>query len=72
MVGSTEEGPNFAQSTLLSRGVVLRQLWTQHGFGCLGVKLPPKVNSLVIRINPLHRNIFDVNMSNLLNKYFHT
>ena len=38
-VGSTKEGPNFAQSTLLSRGVALRQLRTLHGLGCLGVKV---------------------------------
>jgi hypothetical protein len=33
------ESFDFAQSALLSRGVVLRQLWTQCGLGCLGVKL---------------------------------
>jgi hypothetical protein len=38
MVGSTIKGPKFAQFALLSRGVVLRQLWTQHGLMCLGVK----------------------------------
>jgi hypothetical protein len=39
-VGSTNEGFDFAQSTLLSRRVVLKQLWTQCGLGCLGVKTP--------------------------------
>jgi hypothetical protein len=29
----------FAQSNLLSRGAVLRQLWTQRGLRCLGVKV---------------------------------
>jgi hypothetical protein len=38
MVGSTKEGPNFAQSNLFLRGSVLRQLWTQRGLRCLGIK----------------------------------
>jgi hypothetical protein len=38
MVGSTKEGFDFAQSALLSIGVVLRQIWTQCGLGCLGIK----------------------------------
>ena len=33
MVGNTKEGSNLAQSKLLSRGVVLRQLWSQRGLG---------------------------------------
>ena len=33
-----KKSPNFAQSTLLSRRTILRQLWTQCGLGCLGVK----------------------------------
>jgi hypothetical protein len=39
MVGSTKKGFNFAQSNLLSRGVVLRQLWTPRKLKCLGVDL---------------------------------
>ena len=39
MVGSIKEGFDFAQFALLSRGVVLRQLWTQCGLACLGVKI---------------------------------
>ena len=38
------KGPNFAQSTLLSRGAILRQLWTEHGLECLGVKLVPHMS----------------------------
>jgi hypothetical protein len=34
-----KKGPNFAQFALLSRGVVTRQLWTQHRLRCLGVKI---------------------------------
>jgi hypothetical protein len=33
-----KKGPNFAQSTLFSRGVVLRQFWTQLSLGYLGIK----------------------------------
>jgi hypothetical protein len=44
MVGNTKKGPNFTQSTLLSRRAVLRQLWTQCGLKCLGVPdLTPKI-----------------------------
>jgi hypothetical protein len=38
MVGNTKEGPNFAQFALLSKGVVLRQLWTQRGLMYLGLR----------------------------------
>jgi hypothetical protein len=38
MVGSTKEGFDFAPSNLLSRGAVLRHLWTQCRLRCLGVK----------------------------------
>jgi hypothetical protein len=33
-----KESFEFAQSNLLSRRVVLRQLWIQGGLRCLGVK----------------------------------
>jgi hypothetical protein len=32
-----KKGFDFVQSNLLSRGAVLKQLWTQCGLGCLGV-----------------------------------
>jgi hypothetical protein len=38
MVGSAKEGPSFAQFSLLSRRAILRELWTQCGLRCLGVK----------------------------------
>jgi hypothetical protein len=31
-LGTIKEGTNYAQSTLLLRNVVLRQLWTQQGY----------------------------------------
>jgi hypothetical protein len=38
MVGDTKKDLDSAQSNLLSRGTVLRQLWTQCRLRCLGVK----------------------------------
>jgi hypothetical protein len=39
IIGKTKEGPCFAQFALLSRRAALRQLWTQRGLKCLGVKI---------------------------------
>jgi hypothetical protein len=38
-IGNTKESPHFAQFSLLSSGVALRQLWTQCGLRYLGVKI---------------------------------
>ena len=37
-LGSTKDGPNFVQSTLISGGAILRQPWTQNGHKCLRIK----------------------------------
>jgi hypothetical protein len=63
MVGSTKESLNFAQSALLSRGIDLRQFWTQRGIGIV----PLLVESKSLSVGPFTLN---ANSNETTNLYF--